>query len=207
MASPRSRSPVKGSASQPEGREAATPQQEFREPASLDCVAAFHRRFDAPIEAVPRLPSRARMDLRLNLLEEELGELRAAMAAGDLVEAADALADIQYVLSGAVLELGMGHCFADLVEEVQRSNMSKACATLEEAAQTVNHYKETKGVEARVEERSLGGKTVYLVKRASDDKTLKSVAFSPPDLAPILARAGASAADLPLPEGAVAAGA
>uniref|UniRef100_A0A7S4S803 Phosphoribosyl-ATP diphosphatase n=1 Tax=Alexandrium monilatum TaxID=311494 RepID=A0A7S4S803_9DINO len=181
--------------------------QEFREPASMDCVAAFHRRFGVPVEGTPALPSRARMDLRLNLIEEEVRELRAAMDAGDLVESADALADIQYVLSGTVHELGMGHCFAELVEEVQRSNMSKACATLQEAEQTVEHYREQRGVEASIEEMELDGETAYLVKRVSDGKTLKSIAYSPPDLAPILARAGAREADLGPTEELAAAGA
>jgi len=147
------------------------------------------------------------MDLRLNLIEEEVKELRAAMDAGDLVEAADALADIQYVLSGTVLELGMGRCFAELVEEVQRSNMSKACTTRAEAEQTVAHYRKTKGIEATIEEKELDGAIAYLVKRADDNKTLKSIAYSPADLAPILARAGARTHDLPLSGGAVAAGA
>mmetsp|Transcript_32132 Transcript_32132/g.92237 ORF Transcript_32132/g.92237 Transcript_32132/m.92237 type:complete len:195 (-) Transcript_32132:38-622(-) len=192
----------------PEAAAAAAPKvSEFRDPASLDFVAAFHRRFGCPTAETPMLPSRARMDLRLSLIEEELGELRAAMAAGDIVESADALADLQYVLTGTVHELGMGGCFAELVEEVQRSNMSKACVTLEEAERTVQYYRDARGVEAVIEETELDGAAAYLVKRASDGKTLKSVEYSPPALAPILARAGADPADLPLPEGEAAAGA
>ena len=48
------------------------------------------------------------------------------------MKVADALADLQYVLAGAVLEFGMGDRFASIFNEVQRSNMSKACTTVEE---------------------------------------------------------------------------
>jgi hypothetical protein len=52
------------------------------------------------------------MDTALNLIDEEVRELRTAMDVYDLVEVADALADIQYVLCGAVHECGMGACFS-----------------------------------------------------------------------------------------------
>ena len=61
---------------------------------------------------VPRLFVR----LRVNLLREELKELEAAIADNDLVEVADALADLQYVLSGAVLEFGLGAKFRTLFD-------------------------------------------------------------------------------------------
>ena len=63
--------------------------------------------------------------------------MKEAIEQNDLVEVADALADIQYVLAGAVHEFGLGEKFADLFDEVQRSNMSKACKTREEAERTV----------------------------------------------------------------------
>jgi len=172
----------------------------FREPASLDSVAAFHERFKSPTLDRPQLPSRHRMNLRLSLIQEEVRELHESLDAGDLVEAADALADIQYVLMGTVHELGMGHCFAELVEEVHRSNMSKACATYMEAERTVEHYAAAKGVVATIEEVELDGNKAFLVRRASDGKALKSVKYSPPNLAPILSRAGAAAQDLLPPQ-------
>ena len=64
-----------------------------------------------------------------------------------MVEIADALCDLQYVLSGAVLEFGLGEKFVELFNEVQRSNMSKACDTELQAQETVEHYK-AKGEEA-----------------------------------------------------------
>jgi len=69
-----------------------------------------------------------------------------------------------------------------LFDEVQRSNMSKTCASREEAEATRAHYKQTKGVESYIVEE--GDK--FLVYRTSDDKTLKSVNYSPADLKSIL---------------------
>ena len=54
-----------------------------------------------------------------------------------------ALQRTRYALSRAVLEFGMGALFKPLFDEVQRSNMSKACATAEEAEATRTHYRET----------------------------------------------------------------
>ena len=93
----------------------------FVDPNALSSVAAFHRLFRAPILASPVIPSADRCQLRVSLLEEEVQELADAIKDNDLVEVADALADIQYVLSGAVHEFGMGHIFQTLFDEVQRS--------------------------------------------------------------------------------------
>lgn len=118
----------------------------YQEPQGLNMVAEFHTLFDAPILDRPQIPT-DRAQLRVNLLSEELKELTQAIQDGDLVEVADAFADLQYVLSGAVLEFGLADRFADIFAEVQRSNMSKACATLEEADATVEYYKNERGME------------------------------------------------------------
>lgn len=94
---------------------------------SLNQVAEFHRTFNAPILDTPQIPSAERCKLRVALLQEELNELQQAIDNDDIVEVADALCDLQYVLSGAVLEFGLGEKFVELFNEVQRSNMSKAC--------------------------------------------------------------------------------
>ena len=150
----------------------------MKNPKALTCVAEFHKTFDHPIEEKPIIPSSARCELRLSLLAEELKELEQAIKDEDIVEVADALCDLQYVLAGAVLEFGLGEKFNALFEEVQRSNMSKACHTKGEADATVKHYKEKEGVEGIIKEK--GGK--FLVYRASDNKTLKSIFYSPADI-------------------------
>lgn len=151
------------------------------DPKSLSSVAAFHKTFKHPILEKPAIPSPDRCRLRVSLIAEELKELEEAIAQNDLVEVADALCDIQYVLSGAVLEFGLGDIFSALFEEVQRSNMSKACKNEEEAEKTIAHYT-SRGVECYF--REVDGQ--YLVFRKSDNKTLKSVNYSPADLESII---------------------
>jgi predicted HAD superfamily Cof-like phosphohydrolase len=150
---------------------------------SLNQVAEFHTTFKHPILPVPTIPSTERCKLRVELLAEELKELQQAINDKDMVEIADALCDLQYVLSGAVLEFGLGEKFKELFDEVHRSNMSKACKTLEEANHTIAHYKGKDDTESYHKE--IDG--LFLVYRAQDDKTLKSINYSPADLAKILA--------------------
>jgi predicted HAD superfamily Cof-like phosphohydrolase len=149
---------------------------------SLNQVAEFHTTFGAPILANPTIPSAERCALRVSLLQEELDELKEAIAANDLVEIADALCDLQYVLSGAVLEFGLGDRFVDLFNEVQRSNMSKACQSLEEAEYTVKFYQDKDGTEAEIKEEN----GLWKVYRKSDNKVLKSINYSPADLVSLL---------------------
>jgi predicted HAD superfamily Cof-like phosphohydrolase len=149
---------------------------------ALNQVAEFHKTFQAPILESPQIPSKDRCDLRVSLLQEELNELSEAINNNDLVEVADALADIQYVLTGAVLEFGLGEKFVELFDEVQRSNMSKACENQQEAISTLSHYKKKDGTEGYYKE--LNGK--WIVYRNGDDKILKSVGYSPASLKTIL---------------------
>lgn len=149
---------------------------------SLNQVADFHRTFGAPILPKPTIPDGNRCALRVNLLQEELNELKQAIEDKDLVEIADALCDLQYVLSGAVLEFGFGDKFVELFDEVQRSNMSKACSTYEEAKRTQEYYLKKDGTKAEIKED--GG--LYKVYRISDNKVLKSIDYSPANLKAIL---------------------
>ncbi len=153
----------------------------MQEAESLNSVAQFHTTFNHPILDNPQIPNAKRAKLRISLLKEELEELEEAIANNDVVEAADALCDLQYVLSGAILEFGMGEKFAKLFTEVQRSNMSKVCHTEEEAQATADHY-ENLGQSAYYEKK---GK-FFLVYRKADNKTLKSINYSEADLKAIL---------------------
>ena len=145
---------------------------------SLNQVADFHRTFNAPILDTPQIPSEQRCELRVSLLQEELNELSQAIKDKDIVEIADALCDIQYVLSGAVLEFGLGDKFVDLFNEVQRSNMSKACSSIQDAIETILHYKKKDGTESMYKQ--VGDK--WVVYRMSDNKVLKSIHYSPVNL-------------------------
>jgi predicted HAD superfamily Cof-like phosphohydrolase len=149
---------------------------------ALNQVAEFHTTFKHPVIEKPAIPSKERCELRVSLLAEELKELQQAIDDNNLVEIADALCDLQYVLSGAILEFGLGEKFKELFDEVHRSNMSKACKTVEEANLTINHYKNTANTTSYHKE--IDG--LFLVYRTADNKTLKSVNYSPADLKGIL---------------------
>jgi predicted HAD superfamily Cof-like phosphohydrolase len=154
----------------------------MKQPDALNLVAEFHRTFKHPILSSPSIPSEDRCKLRVALIAEELKELEVAILEKDIVEIADALSDIQYVLSGAILEFGLGEKFSALFEEVQRSNMSKACESEDEAKATVEFYKKKDGTECYYKEEA--GK--WLVYRKSDNKTIKSINYSPANLQGIL---------------------
>jgi len=151
----------------------------MKEAEALNGVARFHKTFNMPNLDSPTIPSADRCKLRLNLLIEELEELKEAIDDNDMVEVADAFCDIQYVLSGAILEFGLGEQFAELFAEVQRSNMSKVCASREEAEATVEFYRNEKDTEGYIVERD----DEFLVYRKSDNKVLKSINYSPADIA------------------------
>ncbi len=150
---------------------------------ALNQVAEFHKTFNAPVLDKPQIPSKERAALRISLLQEELKELQEAIDQNDIVEVADALCDLQYVLSGAVLEFGLGEKFADLFNEVHRSNMSKACSNEEEVNDTLQFYSE-RGEEVYTE--IMGNKINVL--RKGDQKVLKNKYYSPADLQKIINR-------------------
>lgn len=154
----------------------------FQEPQGLNDVAQFHDTFSMPILDEPTIPDAKRCELRVSLIQEELNELKQAIEDNDMVEVADALADLQYVLSGAILEFGLAPKFKSIFDEVQRSNMSKTCKTLDEAHRTQAHYKESKSVDSEVVEKN----GEYLVYRIPDRKVLKSVDYSPADIKSIV---------------------
>lgn len=147
----------------------------------IKLVEEFHKTFGAPILENPEIPSEQRCELRVSLLQEELDELKKAIDDNNLTEITDALCDLQYVLSGAILEFGLGNKFNELFNEVQRSNMSKACDSEREALETLLFYKHKDGSEGYYKE--VEGK--WLVYR-DDDKILKSINYSPANLKDIL---------------------
>ena len=152
--------------------------KKYSEPQAINSVAQFHDTFGLPIEQDPLIPDMKRAELRINLLEEELQELKDAIKANDLVEVADALCDLQYVLSGAILEFGLGDKFKSLFDEVQRSNMSKTCRNKEVALATQKHYLDKDGTTSEVMTKD----DCLIVYRKSDGKVLKSVEYSPANL-------------------------
>ena len=86
-------------------------------------VKAFMNTYGQDVKEKAEFPENKIVQLRIDLIEEELNELKEAIKNNDLVEVADALTDILYVTYGAGHSFGvdLDKCF----DEVQRSNMSK----------------------------------------------------------------------------------
>lgn len=89
-------------------------------------VEEFHDAFGLPVRKEPTgaLP-KEEVELRFNLMQEENEEYLEAARRGDLVEVADALGDMLYILCGTINAHGLQHKIAEVFEEIQRSNMSK----------------------------------------------------------------------------------
>ena len=92
---------------------------------TLDQVQEFHETYGLPVESEQTTGNAQTKELRINLLQEELDELKEALANDDYVETLDALIDLQYVLDGAFLSFGMQDVKGVAFDEVHRSNMSK----------------------------------------------------------------------------------
>ncbi len=93
---------------------------------NIKAVAEFHRAFGLGISSrlTANLGSR-KNTLRFKLMEEENQEYFEAAQRGDMVEVADALGDMLYILCGTILEHGMQEKIEEVFTEIQRSNMSK----------------------------------------------------------------------------------
>ena len=90
---------------------------------NFEDVKIFMETFGQIVRTKPQFPDKETMQLRYELINEELNELEIAMKSKILKEIADALADILYVTYGAGYAYGINldKCF----KEVQRANMSK----------------------------------------------------------------------------------
>ena len=90
---------------------------------NFEDVKTFMKTFGQMVRTKPQFPDEETMQLRYDLIKEELNELEQAMKTKDLKEVADALTDILYVTYGAGYAYGINldKCF----KEVQRANMSK----------------------------------------------------------------------------------
>ncbi|UOY05542.1 nucleoside triphosphate pyrophosphohydrolase family protein [Muricauda sp. SCSIO 64092] len=92
----------------------------------LDAVKAFHQAFGLGVLNAPKADlGLDKIKLRFNLMDEENEEYLEAAQKGDLVEVADALGDMLYILCGTILEHGLQYKIEAVFNEIQRSNMSK----------------------------------------------------------------------------------
>ena len=92
----------------------------------IEAVEKFHNAFGLGVKQEPIADLGASKNkLRFNLMKEENEEYLEATEQNDLVEVADALGDMLYILCGTIIEHGMQHKIEDVFDEIQRSNMSK----------------------------------------------------------------------------------
>lgn len=146
----------------------------------VNSVAEFHRGFNHPILETPEIPTEDRVELRLKLIQEELEETSVAAKNGDIVEVADGLADILYVVSGMILEFGLGECIDEVFKQVHESNMSKTCKSLQHANEEIAKWSE-RGEEVYCQ-KACSNCTYYILRRVSDDKIMKPSTYKPVDL-------------------------
>lgn len=93
---------------------------------TIQAVETFHNAFGIENNDTPTVDlSENDINLRHRLMQEENEEYLEAAQNGDLVEVADALGDMLYILCGTILKHGMQHKIAEVFQEIQRSNMSK----------------------------------------------------------------------------------
>lgn len=92
----------------------------------IKAVQDFHEAFGLGVnhEPIAKL-TKEKIKLRFDLMAEENEEYLEAAKGNDLVEVADALGDMLYILCGTILEHGMQHKIEEVFNEIQRSNMSK----------------------------------------------------------------------------------
>jgi len=115
----------------------------------------------------------------INFIQEELDELREAVEQENIQEILDAILDITYVgLGNGAMVFGLKDKIWEAYQEVQASNLSKICTTLEEAKETVKVRSEQQGEPCHYEE--VGEN--YVVYRTSDKKVMKSINYFRPDL-------------------------
>ena len=92
----------------------------------IESVATFHNAFGIRNASSPEAaPSPETIALRHRLMAEENEEYLEAAQACDVVEVADALGDMLYILCGTILQHGMQDLIEEVFTEIQRSNMSK----------------------------------------------------------------------------------
>jgi len=145
----------------------------------VDEVQEFNDTFGKPNNYEPTIGNKKEWMFVYDFIQEELAEYKEACEKGDIIGILDALCDITYVsLGNGTMLHGLKGKIWNAYQEVQASNMSKTCATVEEADETVfkralekNHPCHWEKVEDR-----------YVVYRSSDKKVMKSINYFAPDL-------------------------
>ena len=142
-------------------------------------VEEFNATMGKPNNYEPVIPEEKEWMFVYDFILEELEEYKAACEAGDIVEILDALCDIAYVSIGNGTMLhGLKDKLWSAYQEVQASNMSKACVDEEEAQATVERRSKEQNEPCHYEK--VGD--YYIVYRTRDRKVMKNINYFRPDL-------------------------
>jgi hypothetical protein len=145
----------------------------------VDEVEEFNAVMGKPNNYEPIIPERKEWEFVYNFILEELEEYREACERGDIVEVLDALCDITYVATGNGTMLhGLKDKIWPAYQEVQASNLSKACRTEDEAKATVLQRSSEQGEECHYEK--VGD--YFIVYRTRDKKVMKNINYFKPNL-------------------------
>tara|TARA_R110000851_G_scaffold306524_2_gene464945 strand:- start:425 stop:955 length:531 start_codon:yes stop_codon:yes gene_type:complete len=145
----------------------------------VDEVEIFNRTFGKPNNYEPIIPEYKEWKFVYDFILEELEEYREACETGNIVEILDALCDIAYVSIGNGTMLhGLKDKIWPAYQEVQASNMSKACETEEEAMETIAVRSKEQNEDCHWEQID----DMYIVYRTRDRKVMKSINYFRPDL-------------------------
>ena len=143
-------------------------------------VEEFNALMNKPNNYEPTIPKeKGEWMFVYNFILEELEEYKQACETGDIVEVLDALCDITYVSlgNGAMLH-GLKDKVWKAYQEVQASNLSKACQTEEEAQKTVEVRSAEQGEECHYEKVD----NKFIVYRTRDYKVMKNINYFRPNL-------------------------
>ncbi len=142
-------------------------------------VEIFNNTFGKPNNYETTIPEKKEWQFVYDFVLEELEEYKEACEKGDIVEVLDALCDITYVsLGNGTMLHGLKDKIWPAYQEVQGSNMSKACSSEEEAQQTVELRSKEQKEPCHYER--VG--EYYIVYRTRDKKVMKNVNYYRPDL-------------------------
>ena len=142
-------------------------------------VETFNATFGKPNNYEPTIPEEKEWKFVYDFVLEELEEYRQACERGDIVEILDAICDIAYVsLGNATMLHGLKDKIWPAYQEVQASNLSKSCATEEEAMATIAQRSKEQDEPCHFEK--VGER--YVVYRTRDRKVMKALNYFRPDL-------------------------
>ena len=144
----------------------------------IEQVLEFHKVFEHPIGDIAKALSIKRGLQRHSYMKEELQEFHDAVEAEDVVEQVDACLDIIYLALGTLVELGLSDKYEALFANIQASNISKVCLSMESAIRTAEAHDQPTTI------KPIG--SYWKVSDANTNKIVKSETYFKPNLKEII---------------------